>query len=194
VFVGRPSLKEQLVDRTLGVWLDRGFEGASVNDLVTAAGVPKGSFYNHFPSKETFAVAHVQRYVRGLDLESLVAAEGPALDVIREHFNQQLVARRSARLDPGCLLGTFSTGVSGAYPELQSAVREGFAQWIDALAQVISRAKDNGEIAGNLDSVDVAAALVDGLQGALARARVTGDPRPLEVFLSTTMQILCSQQ
>src|SRR6185436_5208687 len=107
-----------LVDRTLGVWLDKGFEGASVNDLVFAAGVPKGSFYNHFSSTETFAVAHVERYVRGLDLESLVTAEGPALDEISQHLDQQLVARRSARLEPGCLLGTFSTGVSGAYPEL----------------------------------------------------------------------------
>jgi TetR/AcrR family transcriptional regulator, transcriptional repressor for nem operon len=189
--MGRPSLKEQLVDRTLGVWLDRGFEGASVNDLVAAAGVPKGSFYNHFPSKETFAVAHVQRYVRGLELESLVEAEGPTLDVIRQHFNRQLAARTVADLEPGCLLGTFSTGVSSAYPELLSAVRDGFAQWIDALTQVISRARDSGEIASDLDPADVAAALVDGLQGALARARITGDARPLEVFLSTTMQILC---
>ena len=69
--MGRPSVKEQLVDRTLGVWIERGFEGASVNDLVAAAGVPKGSFYNHFSSKEQFAVEHVNRYVPTLALESL---------------------------------------------------------------------------------------------------------------------------
>jgi TetR/AcrR family transcriptional repressor of nem operon len=194
VVVGRPSLKEQLVERTFGVWLDRGFEGASVNDLVVAAGVPKGSFYNHFSSKETFAVAHVQRYVQGLGLDELSTAEGPALDVIRQHFTRQLLARRAADLEPGCLLGTFSTGVSAAYPDLLAAVRDGFAQWISALAQVISRAQDRGEIAGDLDSEDIAAALVDGLQGALARARITGESRPFEVFLSTTMAALCGQR
>jgi len=59
--MGRPSNKEQLIERTLGVWLTQGFQGASVNDLVAAAGVPKGSFYNHFSSKERFAIEHVRR-------------------------------------------------------------------------------------------------------------------------------------
>jgi TetR/AcrR family transcriptional regulator, transcriptional repressor for nem operon len=189
--MGRPSRKEELVERTFGVWLDRGVAGASVNDLVAAAGVPKGSFYNHFSSKEKFAVAHVQRYVRALEMESLITAEGPALQVMRQHFDRQVVARRATDLGPGCLLGTFSTGVSGTYAELRSAVRGGFDQWIDALAQVISRGRDNGEIATSVDPSAVAAALVDGFQGALARARVSGESRPLEVFLSTTMDTLC---
>src|SRR4051812_24672984 len=101
--MGRPSVKEQLVDRTLGVWLDRGFEGASVNDLVAAAGVPKGSFYNHFSSKEQFAVEHVNRYLRTLALESLEDAQGRAIEAVREHFTQLVASRRDGRMEPGCL-------------------------------------------------------------------------------------------
>jgi len=188
--MGRPSNKEQLIERTLGVWLTQGFQGASVNDLVAAAGVPKGSFYNHFSSKERFAIEHVRRYVRTLNLDSLSGAEGPAVDVIRQHFGQHVSGREAAGMPPACLLGTFSNGVSESQPELLAAVRQGFAQWIDCVASVLSRARDAGEIDPGHDPEDLAAALVDGFQGAIARARVTCDSRPLDVFLSQTIQTL----
>lgn len=185
--MGRPSLKEQLVDRTLGVWLARGFEGASVNDLVAAAGVPKGSFYNHFPSKEHFAVEHVNRYVGTLRLESLQDVQGSAIDAVRQHFEQQIAARREGRTESGCLLGTFSNSVTESYPALRAAVREGFGQWIGALSVALSRARDDNEISSERDPVELAGALVDGFEGAVARARATGVPDPLDVFVTVTL-------
>lgn len=185
--MGRPSVKEQLVDRTLGVWLERGFEGSSVNDLVAAAGVPKGSFYNHFPSKEHFAVEHVRRYVLTLQLESLRNAPGSAVDAVRQHFVQQIMARREGRTEHGCLLGTFSNSVTESYPALREAVNEGFEQWIGALATVMSRARDAKEIVSERDPVELAAAMVDAFEGAIARKRATGSSNPLDVFLNVTL-------
>ena len=169
------------------MWLARGFEGASVNDLVAAAGVPKGSFYNHFPSKEHFAVEHVNRYVRTLELESLQDAPGSALDAVRRHFEGQIAARREGRREPGCLLGTFSNSVTESYPALQAAVREGFGQWIGALTGALSRARETGEISSIRDPAELAAALVDGFEGAVARTRATGESDPLDVFLTLTL-------
>lgn len=188
--MGRPSVKEQLVDRTLGVWLERGFEGASVNDLVAAAGVPKGSFYNHFSSKEQFAVEHVDRYVRTLALESLVNAPGRAVDAVREHFVQLVAARRDGRMESGCLLGTFSNSVTESYPELREAVVKSFGQWIDALTAALVRARDADELSAGRDPADLAAALVDGFEGAVARSRATGAPGSLDVFLAVTLEEL----
>ncbi|WP_123027346.1 TetR/AcrR family transcriptional regulator [Mycolicibacterium stellerae] len=185
--MGRPSVKEQLVDRTRGVWLERGFEGASVHDLVTAAGVPKGSFYNHFPSKEHFAVEHVHRYVRTLQLEALRDAPGSAVDAVREHFEHQIAARQEGRMDAGCLLGTFSNSVTDSYPALRAAVRHGFEQWIEALTAVLSRACAAGEIPATSEPADLAAALVDGFEGAIARTRATGLADPLRVFVTVTL-------
>ncbi|PRI15161.1 TetR/AcrR family transcriptional regulator [Mycobacterium shigaense] len=187
--MGRPSVKDQLVERTLGVWLARGFEGASVNDLVTAASVPKGSFYNHFPSKEDFAIAHVDRYVGTLDLDGLADAELSGLTAVRRHF-ERLVARRDPADLSGCLLSTFSTGISPEYAGLIAAVRAGFDQWTDALTGALSRARDSGEIPSDRDPAEVAAALVDAFQGALARARVYGHSGPLDLFFVTALGAL----
>lgn len=185
--MGRPSVKEQLVDRTRGVWLERGFEGASVHDLVTAAGVPKGSFYNHFSSKEHFAVEHVHRYVRTLQLEALRDAPGSAVGAVRAHFEQQIAARQEGRMEAGCLLGTFSNSVTDSYPALRAAVHDGFEQWIEALTAVLSRARAAGEIPAISEPADLAAALVDGFEGAIARTRATGLPDPLRVFVTVTL-------
>jgi AcrR family transcriptional regulator len=61
--MGRPSVRQQLVDAALGVFQSHGFNGSSVQDLTDAAGVPKGSFYNHFKSKEDLALEALQLYM-----------------------------------------------------------------------------------------------------------------------------------
>jgi AcrR family transcriptional regulator len=62
--VPRPSNKEKLVSDGLRVVHQRGFGGASVRDIVKAAGVPQGSFTNHFVSKEAFGLEILQRYYK----------------------------------------------------------------------------------------------------------------------------------
>lgn len=177
------------MERTLSVWLARGFAGASVNDLVAAADVPKGSFYNHFPSKEDFAIAHVDRYVGTLGLDGLADSDVSALTAVRRHF-ERLVARRDPADQSGCLLGTFSTGISPEYPRLAAAVRAGFDRWIDALAATLGRARASGEISADRHPADVAAALIDAFQGALVRRRVYGHSQPLDLFFETTFGAL----
>src|SRR2546422_2113306 len=52
----KPSHRETILTEGLLVVLERGFCGANVRDVVQAAGVPQGSFTNHFPSKEVFGL------------------------------------------------------------------------------------------------------------------------------------------
>ena len=61
----RPSVKEQIVQAGLKILLDKGFNGVGVQEITDTAGVPKGSFYNHFESKEALGAEIVERY--GMD-------------------------------------------------------------------------------------------------------------------------------
>src|SRR5277367_4389507 len=58
----KPSHREKLLQEGLMVVLAQGYSGASVRDIVRAAGVPQGSFTNHFSSKEAFAQEVLDRY------------------------------------------------------------------------------------------------------------------------------------
>src|SRR5215468_6021797 len=61
--VVKANVREQLLDTGLQVLHERGFNATSVQDITEAAGVPKGSFYNHFESKEDLGAEVVSRYL-----------------------------------------------------------------------------------------------------------------------------------
>src|ERR1700685_4555484 len=60
--MSRISNRDKLLDKGLQVVLQRGYVGASVRDIVEAAGVPQGSFTNHFASKEAFSLEVLELY------------------------------------------------------------------------------------------------------------------------------------
>src|SRR5690242_9670269 len=57
----KPSHRETILTEGLRVVHERGFAGASVRDIIEAAGVPQGSFTNHFASKEAFCLEVLDR-------------------------------------------------------------------------------------------------------------------------------------
>ena len=60
--MSKPNVREQLIEAGLKTLLGQGFNGSGVQDVADAARVPKGSFYNHFESKEAFAAEALERY------------------------------------------------------------------------------------------------------------------------------------
>lgn len=184
--MGRPSVKSQLIERTFMVFLSQGYEGASVNDLVAAAGVPKGSFYNHFASKEALAVEHVQRYIDDLELEALVGHDGPAIPALREHFEHRIAARVATGIENGCLLGNFSTGVPIDCVELRAAVETGFTRWQDSVAAVLRRGQERNELDAETSADDLASYLIAALEGSIATAKISGRPDSVLAFMELT--------
>ena len=53
---------DALLDKGMGLLWSKGYNATSVNDIVKEAGIPKGSFYFYFESKEDFAVKAIDRY------------------------------------------------------------------------------------------------------------------------------------
>src|ERR1700722_1385068 len=91
--VPRASVRDQLIDSAVDVFHTRGFNGCSVQDIVEAAGVPKGSFYNHFASKEALGieVVHAYRrrvcaYVTEAGVSDMCSGDGTPLERIRRYF------------------------------------------------------------------------------------------------------------
>jgi TetR/AcrR family transcriptional regulator, transcriptional repressor for nem operon len=174
--------------------LRAGYAGTGLVELLGAAGVPKGSFYNHFDSKETFGIELVRRYYEGHDqlLASLIAqTDRPALERLRSYFEQLL--RRALDASPqarGCLLGMFALEMAGSSEPLRMSVSEAFARWQTRLAELLSQAQTAGELDPELDPESLAAVLVGGWEGAVMRARVSRDLDSLRTFVDLAFTLL----
>ena len=85
----RANLKEQIVVAALEAMHQRGFNATSVQDITDAAKVPKGSFYNHFESKEDLALEALDRYWQRVlgSLKSLGDESVPPLARLRAYFS-----------------------------------------------------------------------------------------------------------
>src|SRR5271169_5263646 len=106
--MSRPSHKEKLLADGLQLVHKRGFGASSVRDIVQAAGVPQGSFTNHFASKEAFGLEILERYWEMTSAgvkATLRNDELPPLRRLRAWMEGQLEYLRKDDMRRGCLYG-----------------------------------------------------------------------------------------
>jgi TetR/AcrR family transcriptional repressor of nem operon len=184
----RPSLREQLLYAGLEILQRKGFNGTSVQDITDAAGAPKGSFYNHFVSKEALAAEAVRRYRenRRARLGILQDARLKPLRRLRKYFESLNQAAVEGRFSKGCLLGNFGAELSGQSALVRAQVREGFTAWCDAIALAIAEAQKDGAVSRTLRPRALAQFVVHAWEGAMVRAKVDNDRAPLDLFVKIT--------
>ena len=184
------NLKEQLIDGGSRVLFEKGFHAASVNDIVAAANVPKGSFYNHFESKEALALEVTRRYAASYELDQLHEAGDQPLQRLREHFEATIERTVARAVELGCLLGNFSTELAVHSPAIREYVAASFAAWSGAVTAALEQAQAAGELDATIDAGALGPYLVNAYEGAVARAKVTGEREPLDAFVRTSFDVL----
>src|ERR1700756_4210941 len=105
----RPSVKEEIVQAAVKMLHEKGFNAVGVQDITDAAGVPKGSFYNHFESKEALGAEIVERYgANQTRREILSDPTVPPLQRLRRHFERICGMFVDSDFTRNCILGDFS--------------------------------------------------------------------------------------
>src|SRR6185312_7860204 len=101
----KPSNREKILAEGLRVVHERGFAGASVRDIVQAAGVPQGSFTNHFASKEAFGLEIIELYYqnsRRTIAETLRNDALPPLERLTEYIDRTKERLKGNSMKNGC--------------------------------------------------------------------------------------------
>lgn len=185
------SVRGKLIAHAETVFRRQGFHGASVQDITGAAGVPKGSFYNHFKSKQELAAEIVRQYSRASDLSMLERDDGrSARERLRAHFASQAQRTNSTGVEFGCLLVTMASETPTAGEEVGTAVRGSFSAWVDVLAEVIRQGQQAGEIQSTEPAGDLAAFLIDAFEGGALRGKATGDATASMRSLDLALNVL----
>jgi TetR/AcrR family transcriptional repressor of nem operon len=191
--VSRSACRDKILDAAVQAVHERGYNGCGVQDITDAAGVPKGSFYNHFESKETLGAEVLDRYwqnrgciaLRVLSDESL----SPILRLSR-YFASLAEGQASGKYRCGCLVGNMSAELSDQSRLVRDRLSSVLAGWTRALETCIREAQRGGEIRADLDARIIAGFLVDAWQGAILRTRVEKDGSALENFQTVVFAAL----
>jgi len=194
--MARLNVREQLLSAGLETLHRRGFNATSVQDITEAAGVPKGSFYNHFESKEALGAEAVIKYREASDAWTATRAlrdtKAAPLTRLRKYFEG--LADRALKTESwsGCLLANFACELSNQSPLIREQVAVAFAEWSDEIAVVIGEAQRVGALSKDLPPKALAEFLINAWEGALLRARVDKDRAPLQLFLKVTFSKILS--
>ena len=141
--MSRISNRDRIVASGLKVVLERGYVGASVRDVVEAAGVPQGSFTNHFASKEAFSLEILDLYFansRAVIGETLRNDALPPLKRLRAYFDASITSIRDHDVKNGCLVGNFAAEASDHSEIIRKRVSEIYTELREAIAYCLKAA------------------------------------------------------
>lgn len=161
----------------------QGFNGCSVQDITKAAGVPKGSFYNHFESKEALAMAALEVFWENGNARRaiLLNTELDPVERLRQHFGKLTAALAKVDYEPGCLIGNFSSEMSGN-PDFQARLTKIYEDWSRAVEACIEEAKSARHLKVDIPPRTLAAFLVNAWEGAVLRSKVERNGSALNDF------------
>lgn len=175
--MGRTSTaRARLLESARELIQSSNYGSASVNELCTAAGVNRGSFYYFFPSKRDLALNVLDdQWARARErvLEPSFASDVPPLERIARFFAKVAeIHRRPVVL--GCPFGNLAVEMS----TLDPIIRQKISDIFDGYRGYFQRALNEAIAAGAIESVDVATtseALVAYFQGAIVLAKTRND-------------------
>ena len=149
----------------------QGYEGCSMQDIVDAAGLEKGSIYGHFSSKEELALAAfdfawtetVQKRMRNL------GAVDDAVEKLKLHVRNYV---DTPSFSGGCPLLNTAIDADDGNAALRDRARKAVRGWEEALVEIVLEGQRRGEVRMEVRPQNVATFLIATLEGATAVSRI----------------------
>jgi TetR/AcrR family transcriptional repressor of nem operon len=163
----------------------QGFHNTGLKDILSAAGVPKGSFYFYFKSKEDFGLALIDHFTRIIGDRTRLILDDESLsplERLRRLFATARQRHESEAFFGGCPIGNLAQELSDLSPAMRERLGRTLAGMAARFAALLRQAAEKGEIASGLDPDLLAGFLLDAWEGALLRMKVERSAKPLERF------------
>ena len=183
--VGKPTNRDKLLARGLRVVHQRGLAGASVRDIVQAAGVPQGSFSNHFASKEAFGVEILDLYfgfTRKVLAATLDNTELKPLKRLEAYIDANKAFLDQWGVENGCLYGTYAAEITGHDEPIRRRLVEIFNVLQDSLTACLRAAVTAGDLPKDFKCNEVGEFILSALQGAILLSKGKRDTSPIAKF------------
>lgn len=181
--------RQQILDTAKGIILGKGFAAVGLNEILSTAGVPKGSFYHYFKSKEQFGTALLEDYFLGyaerLDLLLSDGRISPGKR-LQSFFTNWLESQCSDTTADKCLVVKLSAEVTDLSEPMRITLKNGTERVVARLAQCVQEGIDQGEFPATLNAKNVACEIYYMWLGATMLTKVQRTRSALECTMQAT--------
>jgi TetR/AcrR family transcriptional regulator, transcriptional repressor for nem operon len=187
------EVRQHILDIAMPILLGKGFTAVGLNEILAAAGVPKGSFYHYFGSKEAFGEALLSSYFADyagrLD-ELFVQQSGSAADRLIRYWEEWRAVQCADDPAGKCLAVKLGAEVSDLSESMRAVLRRGTDATIARIAACIEEGRKDGSLEGVHDAATMAVTLYELWLGATLLEKIHRDRRPLDTAMATTRLLL----
>jgi TetR/AcrR family transcriptional repressor of nem operon len=180
--------QNEVLDRAMAAFWSRGYEATSIDDLVEATGIGRGSLYGTFGDKRQLFLTALDRYWNTVAAQMIAELSDPDGRRAIERMFDVLIRRAS---DPGVPRGCLITNTSLECPtcgdEIARKIAERMGQQETAIYEVLRKAQTDGTLSPTQDARALARFFLGVAWGINAVNRSSADPGVLRDMVRVAM-------
>ncbi|PUA19990.1 TetR/AcrR family transcriptional regulator [Glaciimonas sp. PCH181] len=192
------TTRRHILDAGQQLIVVKGFAGVGLNEILTAAAIPKGSFYHYFGSKEQYGCALMEQYFSDylLRLDQLLHPSPEAADAssararLITYWERWVDTQCSQDVKEKCLVVKLSAEVADLSEDMRMILCEGTKRVRASLTACIANGVTDGSLQSSIDPEKTAQMLYQMWLGASLLAKLQRDRTPLEYAFATTIATL----
>ena len=194
--MAKQDTKEKILAAGAAIIHNKGFNNTGIQEILTAAGVPKGSFYFYFKSKEDFGLQLIDFFediIFSKFDEYLSAIGDSPVKKLRQSFEGFSVDFEQNEFRGGCPIGNLSQEMGDLNDDFREKLNGVLDRVKDKIGEYLRDAKKKQEVSPSLDIDETADFILSSFQGALLQAKVAKSAVPLRVFEKTIFETVLKQ-
>jgi len=179
----KASTKNRILEAGAEIIHLKGFYHTGIQEILSAAEVPKGSFYNYFESKDDFGLQLIDYFVDYYTyLSKNILEDGTIspLERIRRLLEWFIEFFKSKDYAYGCPIGNLAQEMGDLSPAFREKLKVALGSIVDIYSRLLAKAQLEGKISQSLDVREAAHFLVSSWHGALVHMKAVKGPEPLE--------------
>jgi len=179
----KTSTKNRILEAGAEIIHLKGFYHTGIQEILSGAAVPKGSFYNYFKNKDDFGLQLIDYFVEYYThLSRNILEDGtiPPLERIRRLLEWFIEFFKSKDYAYGCPIGNLAQEMGDLSPAFRKKLKMALGSIVDIHSRLLAKAQREGELSQSLDVREAARFLISSWHGALVHMKAVKGPEPLE--------------
>lgn len=176
------DIKTRLLDEGVSMFMHQGYHGTGIQEVVDRVGIPKGSFYNYFQSKEDFgskAIIHYSDQFKQFLLSILDLSKSDTSKGLNQFFDDLTKIFEEKDCKDGCLIGNFAAEISDNSTLGRNTMSQCISEWKEIIKEIIIRGQASGAIREDISADELSDFLLNLLEGSLLRMKIESNTKSL---------------